>query len=463
MFLRAAQLIVILCSGLSLSGCATNHKIAPSPIAAPVLQPASASPPAPQGQLVNSTIAIVNTDIITSQELNTATTQAIAQAKAQNLTLPDRSIIERQVLQGLIMQKIALQLAKLNNISVSPDELNAAIANVAAQHKVSIAKMYKKLSASGVDINSFKTSVQNQLIIQKLEQAAVGGSIIITPSEIDNFLANKARSENATTQYHVEHILIALPPNPTADDYAQTKQKAEMVLAKLKGGMAFSQAAMTYSDSSDALTGGDLGYKTLTSLPSSFTNTVTTMQVGQVSDLISSDSGYNIIYLVDKKGGTAPEDHFITEYHLEAILIKTSPIMSPAQAQAQLARLHTAITNGESFATLAQANSQDPIASQNGGDMGWINLVDIDPTLAAQIRSMPLNTLSQPFQTAQGFYLIEVLGNRQVNDTVNYDREQAKQEIFMTKANEALQSWQSQIRGGSYIKILDPNLQIPNS
>ena len=463
MLLRVVRLIFVLFSGFLLSGCA-SHKTVPTKAATlSIVQPDTLTPAAPQGQLVNSTVAIVNTDVITSQELSAATDQAIAQAKAQNLTLPDRTTIERQVLQGLIMQKIALQLAKLNNITVTPNELNAAINQVAAQHKVTVAQMYKKLSANGVNIDSFKTSVQNQLIIQKLEQAAVGGSIIITPSEVDNFLANKARSEYANTQYHVEHILIALPANPTADDYAATKQKAAMVLDKLKGGMPFSQAAMTYSDSSDALTGGDLGYKTLTSLPTSFTNTVATMEVGQVSGLVSSDSGYNIIYLVDKKGGAAPVDHFITEYHVKAILIKTSPIMSAAQAQAQLARLRTALTNGESFATVAEANSQDPLYSQNGGDMGWINLVDIDPMLAAQIRTIPLNTLSQPFQTAQGFYLIEVLGNRQVNDTVNYEREQAKQAIFMSKANEALQSWQSQIRGGSYIKILDPNLQTPNS
>lgn len=415
------------------------------------------------GQLINGAVAIVNTDVITSQELNDATDQAIAQAKAQNLTLPDRLTIERQVLQGVIMQKIALQLARLNNITVSPDELNAALAEVAASHQVSEAEMYKKLAANGVNLDAFKTSVQNQLIIQKLEQAAVGSSIVITPREIDNYLANKARNDNAGTEYHVEHILIALPPNPTADDYAKTKQKAEDVLAKIKGGMPFSQAAMTYSDSSDALNGGDLGYKTLNNMPAVFVSAITAMQVGQTSDLISSDSGYNIISLLDKKGGAPVKDYFITEYHVEAIVIKTSPIMSSDQAQAQLTRLRTALINGKPFAQVAEANSQDPISSQNGGNLGWINLTSINPLLAAQIKTLPINTISAPFQTSDGWYLIKVLATRQVNDTVNYEREQARQAIFMMKANEALQAWQSQIRGGSYIKILDPNLAMPNS
>jgi peptidyl-prolyl cis-trans isomerase SurA len=446
----------MLALGISLACVAMNCAYAdPNTVATPAA--------ATSGSFVNGTVAIVNTEVITSQELSDATDQAIAQAKAQNLSLPDRQTIERQVLQGMIMQKIALQLAKLNNISITPDELNAALQQVAEQHKVSVSAMYQKLTASGVNLDSFKTSVQNQLIIQKLEQAAVASSIVITPNQINNYLADKARSENANTEYDIQHILIALPSNPTADDYAATKERANMVLDKIKGGLAFSQAAMTYSDSSDALNGGDLGYKTLASLPESFVSAVTSMQVGQVSDLISSDSGYNIIKLVDKKGTIAQQNYYVNEYHVEAILIKLSPIMSSAQAQALLNRLRTALVNGKPFAEVAQANSQDPIASQNGGNMGWINLINVDPVLAAQIRTLPKDTLSQPFQTAQGWYLIKVSGARKVNDTVNYQREQARQALFMIKANEALQAWQSQIRGGSYIKILDPNLQMPNS
>lgn len=412
---------------------------------------------------INGVVAIVNNEVITSQELNDATDQAIAQAKAQNFALPDRVTIERQVLQGLIMQRIALQLAKLNNITIPPDELNAALATIAQQHQVTVDQMFKQLSASGVNIDEFKTNVQNQLIIQKLEQAAVGSSIIITPNEVSSYLANKARAENANTEYHVQHILIALPANPTADDYAQAKDRAQMVLTKIQQGMPFTQAAMTYSDSSDALNGGDLGYKTLMELPASFTNSVTSLQVGQVSDLVPTDSGFNIIKLVDKKGAPAQEDHYVNQYHVQAILVKTSPLVSSTQAQALLARLRTALNNGASFAKLAEANSQDPMSNQNGGDMGWVSLVSLNPILAAQIQATPVNQVSQPFQTTDGWYLIKVLGVQQVNDSANYEQEQAKQAIFMQKANSALQAWQSQIRGASYIQILDPNLQVPNS
>lgn len=417
------------------------------------------SPPA-----FNAIVAVVNNDVVTTQELNDATTQAVAQAKAQGLTLPDMQTIERQVLQGLIMQKIALQLAKLNNITVSDDQVNAAIANIATQNHLSVDALYSKLASQGADAAIYQKTIRTQLIVQQLEQQAVAGSIIITSSQIDNYLANEARYANGNTEYDVGHILIALPQNPTADDYVILKAKANMVLQKIKGGLAFSQAAITYSDAGDALSGGDLGYQLLSQLPTAFVEPVSTMAVGNVVGPITTDTGYNIITLLGKKGGENTSDtHYVTEYHVEAILIKTSPLMNDQQVQAEMQRLQTNLQNDVPFAKLAEANSQDFFTSQNGGDMGWVNPVKLNPTLAAYVQNTPVGTLSNPFKTSDGWYLIQVLGTRQVNDTNAYLRQRAEQALFMQKASEALMAWQAQIKGASYIKILDPTLALPDA
>ena len=412
----------------------------------------------------NTIAAVVNNDVVTTQELSDATTQAVAQAKAQGLTLPDMQTIERQVLQGLIMQKIALQLAKLNNITVSDDQVNAAIANIAAQNHLSVDALYSKLAGQGADAAVYQKTIRTQLIVQQLEQQAVAGSIIITSSQIDNYLANEARYANGNTEYDVGHILIALPQNPSAADYVILKAKANKVLQKIKDGLAFSQAAMTYSDAADALSGGDLGYKLLSQLPTAFVEPVSTMVVGNVVGPITTDTGYNIITLLGKKGGGDTSDtHYVTEYHVEAILIKTSPLMNDQQVQAEMQRLQTDLQNDVPFAKLAEANSQDYFTSQNGGDMGWVNPVKLNPALAAYVQNTPVGTLSNPFRTSDGWYLIQVLGTRQVNDTNAYLRERAQQALFMQKANEALMAWQAQIKGASYIKILDPTLALPDA
>ncbi len=412
----------------------------------------------------NSVVAIVNNDVVTTQELSDASTQAIAQAKAQGLTLPDMQTIQRQVLQGLIMQKIALQLSKLNNITVSDAQINTAINNIATQNHLSVDAMYSKLASQGVDTAAYQKTIRTQLIVQQLEQQAVAGSIIITPNQIDNYITNEARYINGNAEYDVGHILIALPQNPTADDYVILKAKANMVLKKIQGGLSFSQAAMTYSDASDALTGGDLGYKPLSQLPTAFVEPVSTMQVGAVIGPITTDSGYNILTLIGKKGGDSASDtHFVTEYHVESILVKTSPLANDQQVQAQMQRLETDLQNNVPFARVAEANSQDYFTAPNGGDMGWVNPVKLNPSLAAYVQNTAVGTMSNPFKTSDGWYIIKVLATRQVNDTNAYLRQRAEQALFMQKANEALLAWQAQIKGASYINILDPNLAPPDA
>lgn len=142
--------------------------------------------------------------------------------------------------------------------------------------------------------------------------------------------------------------------------------------------------------------------------------------------------------------------------------MKTSPVFSNTEARAQLQRITQALQNGQSFADLAKAYSEDYFTNQNGGDMGYVNPAKLNPILASYIQSAPLNQLSPPIQTPEGWYLVQVLGTKQVDDTEAYDRLQAQQALFQQKANEALQAWEAQIKGMSYIKILNPTLIPPD-
>ncbi len=418
--------------------------------------------PIAQSQYVNGIVAIVNNDVITNQDLLNLTTQTINQAKAQNLPVPDTLTVEQHVLHTLIMQKIAMQLATLNNITVSDDQVNQAINQVAQQNNMTVPQLYAKLASQGIDQTFYFNSIRTQMIVQRLEQAEIAGAIIITPNQIDDYLAAQARVKNAGVQYNIAHILIALPENPTADDYAQAKAKATEVMTRINDGMDFSLAAETYSDSSDAATGGDLGYETVNQLPTAFIEPVTTMKVGEVVGPISTDSGFNIIKLMGEKGGQDEGAHFITEYHIQSILIKTSPIMNSTEAQAQLQRIKLALMNGKSFAEEARAYSEDYFTNQNGGDMGWVNPTKLNPILMSYVQSAPVDQVSNPIQTPDGWYLLKVLGTRNVDDTVAYERQQAEQALFQQKANEALLAWQAQIRSASYVKILDPKLILPS-
>jgi len=420
----------------------------------------ASTPTAPQsqGKLINGVVAIVNNGVITQSQLNQATQEAEAQARGQGMALPDKISLERQVLQNLISETVALQLAQLNNITISDSQVDDTMAGIAARNHMSMAQLESALSQQGVSLSAYKQNIRKQLTLNQLEQQAVANSIIVSPGEIDNYLAMQNAAGSPNAQFEVAHILIAYPSDPSAANLAATKQKAESILAKINQGMPFSEAAIKYSNASDALSGGNLGFKKLADLPTSFSSIVPTMQIGQVFGPFESGSAYHIIKLLAKKNATTAQ-HFTEQYKIRGIFMKTSPILTASHIQEQLNSLRTDIQQGGSFSKLAAESSEDPISAKAGGDMGWQDPSQLSPSFAKAMTHTPVGKVSEPFSTDKGWYIIEVQDKRKVNDTANYEKLMAQQAIFQRKAEQAVQTWQAQIRGASYIQILDPELQ----
>ena len=412
-----------------------------------------------KAQRLNRIVAIANQDAITQTQLNEAVKQATMQITQAGLTPPSAQALQRQVLQQLILQKIALQLAKVNNITVSDVEVDQAIDSLLDNNHATQAQLEQSLQQAGVSLDAYRDTIRTQLIISRLEQKAVASSIMVTPQEIDNFLSARAKLSN-NTEYDISHILISLPNNPTPQDIAQYQAKAQNIVNELnQKKITFAKAAMQYSSAGDAMQGGDLGYETANQIPSVFVKYLPGMKVGSIVGPIQDASGFHIFTLNGTK--TPPQQqHFVEQYHIQNILIKTTPVVDDARAQTMLNELREAIQNGKSFSTLAEQNSQDSSTRSKGGDMGWNSLTNLtDPTLANEVASLPLNTVSTPFKTNDGWQIIEVIGKRQYNDTKDYLRDQAAQTIFRQKAQNALQTWQDKILGESYVHILIPSLR----
>jgi peptidyl-prolyl cis-trans isomerase SurA len=426
-----------------------------SAFAAPAAQPDTLTEPV----MINQIVAIANQDAITQSQLDQALQQANLQIQQSGLTPPTGLPFERQVLQQLILQKIALQLAKVNGININDDAVNQAINGLLTENHATEDQLKQSLQQAGVSYDQYRETIRTQLTISRLEQKAVAGSIMITPQEIDNFLAARAKLPNKDTQYDLSHILIALPNDPTPDIIAQYKAKAQQIANQLtKGQLSFAKAAMQYSAAGDAMKGGDLGYKTSNELPTLFVSYLPSLTVGKVVGPIQDANGFHIFTLNGVKT-PPPEKHFVQQYHVLNILVKTSPVVDDARAQALLNQLKESIQNGKPFAELAQTNSQDVDSRANGGDMGWKSLAQFnDSTFANEVLSLPLNAVSTPFKTDAGWQIIQVIGKRQYDDTQDYIRDQAAQTLFQQKAENALQTWQDKIVGESYVKILVPDL-----
>jgi len=402
-----------------------------------------------QRQSLNSIVAVVNDDIILSSELDNATRSVVKQLEEKGTPLPEDSVLEKEVLDKLIMESLQLQLAASNGITIDDSQLNTEIKELAENNGVSLTEFRNILERDGYSYQAFREDLRKQLTIMQVRRMMVASTIKVNDQEIDNLLATLKSSGQGGVEYHLGHILIAIPEAASPGEIQATKARAENTLQRLRGGADFAEVALVTSDSQTALEGGDLGWRNLGQLPSMFLDTVKGMQVGDISDLIRSSGSFHIIKLLGKRGD---ERHFVEQTRVRHILIKTDEVNTDEDVQTRIRQLELRLRGGEDFATLALANSQDTLSAARGGDLGWINQGDTVPEFEEAMNSLAPGEISQPVKTEFGWHLIQVQERRTHDSTEEYERTKVRDLIRSKKYEEELFLWLRRLRDESYVE-----------
>ena len=400
-------------------------------------------------QSLNSIVAVVNDDIILSSELENATGSVVKQLEEKGTPLPEESVLEKEVLDKLIMESLQLQLAASNGITIDDSQLNTEIKELAENNGVSLTEFRNILERDGYSYQAFREDLRKQLTIMQVRRMMVASTIKVNDQEIDNLLATLKSSGQGGVEYHLGHILIAIPEAASPGEIQATKARAGNTLQRLRGGADFAEVALVTSDSQTALEGGDLGWRNLGQLPSMFLDTVKDMQVGDISDLIRSSGSFHIIKLLGKRGD---ERHFVEQTRARHILIKTDEVNTEEDVQTRIRQLELRLRGGEDFATLALANSQDTLSAAKGGDLGWINQGDTVPEFEEAMNSLAPGEISQPVKTEFGWHLIQVQERRTHDSTEEYERTKVRDLIRSKKYEEELFLWLRRLRDESYVE-----------
>lgn len=411
--------------------------------------PVPAAEPAPIVEL-DHVLAVVNDDVITQTELKAEIATISAQLRQQNTTLPPADILNKQVLERLILKHLQLQLAGSTGIRVDDDTLNRAISTIAQQNKLSLAEFRDVLEKDGFSFPAFRERIREEIIMNRLRQRQVDSRVTVTEQEVDNFLSNQRHQGTAgAEEYHVSQILIALPEAASPEQIDKARQKAEEVLKKLRAGADFSETAVAVSDDQQALQGGDLGWRPASQLPTLFADLAVKMQAGDISELLRSPSGFHIIKLVEKRGETA---HVVQQTQARHILIRTNEIILDSDAQTRLQQLKQRIEGGDDFAVIATSHSEDPGTAVNGGSLGWVNPGDVDTQFEEAMSSLKPGEVSAPFQTQFGWHIVQVLERREHDSTREFNRSKAREAIRNRKIEEQTQAWLRTLRDEAYVE-----------
>jgi peptidyl-prolyl cis-trans isomerase SurA len=346
-------------------------------------------------------------------------------------------------------------LASEQGVRVSDQEVDAAVANIAQQNKLTPEQMRAQLLQQGQTFAQFRNSLRDELTVQRLRQHFAQTRISVSDAEVDAALATQA---NGGPQYHLAHILVGLPENATPDQIATAQKKIDGIKELLdKGEMEFSAAAVRYSDSNNALEGGDLGWRSLDEIPSAFANTIRGMQVGQVIGPTRGPSGFQLLKLVETRDASQAPPQMVTQYHARHILVRTSGSVSDAQAKAKIDTIRARIAGGADFQAEAKANSDDPNSAGKGGDLGWFAQDAYGPEFGAQVAGLQDNQVSAPFKSAAGWHIVQRLATRQADVSDENRRAQVRETIGQRKLEEEWNRYERDMRNEAYVDIRTDN------
>jgi peptidyl-prolyl cis-trans isomerase SurA len=373
----------------------------------------------------------------------------VEQLQKSGVPTPPEDVLEKQVLEQLILDRLQLQIAASTGIRVDDETLNRQIADIARQNNLSLREFRDILERDGYDFGAFREDIRNELIKSRVQQRQVQDRVQVTPRDIDNYLATQAKQGGNNPEYRVSHILVAVPDGASPEQLASARAEAEDISARLKDGANFGRIAAAESDGRQALEGGDLGWRKAGELPTLFEDVVPKLEKGEVSDIIRSSSGFHLIKLVDVRGA---ERHVVKQTHAQHILIKTDEITNSEVARSRLNVLRSRIVNGANFNDLARASSDDPASAVKGGDLGWLSPGDTIPPFEKAMDALAIDEISEPFETQFGWHIVQVLGRRDRDSTEEVRRAKATEVLRNRKIDEELQAWFRQIRDEAFVE-----------
>ncbi|ACE82768.1 peptidyl-prolyl cis-trans isomerase SurA [Cellvibrio japonicus Ueda107] len=395
-------------------------------------------------------VAIVDDDVVLESELNERKASIMERLQGQYQQLPPEDVLNKQILEQLIVERIELGLAKRYDISIDEAEIDQAIARIAQKNQVSAAALEADLKRQGLDMSGLREQLRKDLTINQLQQGVVNSRIKISEQDIDNFLASSDGKYATSPDYHIGHILISVSSSADAEMVEQAENQANDIYKKLQGGADFAQMAISYSKDQAALQGGDIGWRKLAQLPELFGNEMMKLSPGQVSKPFRSGAGFHILKNIEQRGGGA---QMVEQTHARHILVKTSEIMDDRQAREKLLGLRERILKGEDFAKLARENSEDTGSMLSGGDLGWSTPGMFVPAFEEAMAQTGIGDISRPFKSQFGWHILQVLERRQTDMSDRMKRNQAANVLRSRRFDEEFQLWLTQIREEAYVEI----------
>ena len=310
-------------------------------------------------QVIDKVVAVVGKNIVLQSDIE----NQYLQYRLNGMT-GSAQAMRCQILEDLLLQKLMLNQAEMDSITVTDDKVEASM-NQKLRYFISRMGSQEKLeSYFGKTITEIKDELrlaEKDRMLQELVQAGIMESVVVTPKEVRSFYQDIPADSVPMVEAQYEIVQIVKRPPVSIDEKLQVKDRLYQIRKRiLEGESSFSTMAVLYSeDPGSARQGGELGFAGRGVYATEFENVAFNLRDGEISDVVETEFGFHIIQLIERKGETINCRHIL--------LTAKVPVEALEKAQLELDSVVGLIRNGDMTFEDACKKFSDDDTKNNGG------------------------------------------------------------------------------------------------
>ncbi|MCJ7717091.1 MAG: SurA N-terminal domain-containing protein [Anaerolineales bacterium] len=256
---------------------------------------------AQETELVDRIVAVVNNEIITLYDLNRAFVPYATNIKALKYP-PEKERetlfqVRQDILEQLIESMLADQQVKQNQITVSEKEINNTIERMKETRQFTDEQLRQGLASQGMTMEEYRQEIQEQILRNKLVNREVKAKIVITKEDIKKYYESHREKYTGEKKYYLWNMFVKVPSGSSSSERNNARNRIEAILVKLQQGQSFESLVDELKKSSSAVKGTDLGLYRLEELSEQLRQVVKKMKTGEVSAVLDTNFGYQILYI----------------------------------------------------------------------------------------------------------------------------------------------------------------------
>jgi parvulin-like peptidyl-prolyl isomerase len=261
-----------------------------------------------RAEIIEQVLVKVNGDIITKTEFEQRQVSILRQRPELANTTPDSAELKKaiaEVTPDLILSAVdellIIQRGRELGYTLGDEQFSKILENIKKENKIEGDEQFKAaLKQEGLTMADLRKSLERQMLISRVQENEVMGKIAVTEAEARTYYGKHDAQFTTPSQITLREILIQVPVTARGVNAAQNDEaraKAEDVRKRALAGEPFPRLAADLSDAPSKANGGLIGPLSRTELAASLQKVLTGMKVGDITEVIPTARGYQILKL----------------------------------------------------------------------------------------------------------------------------------------------------------------------